>query len=59
MLIGFEGTPKAHSKACPSSPTGGKAGKIFEFGDPAFDSETLAILECVFDEAWASNDGRF
>jgi hypothetical protein len=25
MLIGFEGTPKAHSKACPSSPTGGKA----------------------------------
>jgi hypothetical protein len=32
---------------------------MFEFGDVAFDPETLAILEGVFDEAWASNDGWF
>jgi hypothetical protein len=36
-----------------------KDGKVFELGDAAFDPETLAILEGVFDEAWAPNDGWF
>src|SRR3984893_6455326 len=41
-------------RACPNSPTGGKEGKMSEFGNVAFDPETLAILEGVFDEAWVS-----
>ena len=32
----------------------GKEGKMSVFGNVAFDHETLAILEGVFDEAWAS-----
>src|ERR1700730_12424090 len=41
-------------RACPNSPTGGKEGKMSEFGNVALDPETLAILEGVFDEAWVS-----
>ena len=39
---------------CQQPHWGLRAGKMSEFGNVAFDPETLAILEGVFDEAWVS-----